>query len=55
MSITRAVTFNPVVVVVRRIRPTRTATVPSTIPARVALIWLNSRCSIGFRFDAPGG
>lgn len=54
-GITRAVTRNPVEVVVRRISPTRMSTVASTTPAHVAVIWLNSLCSTGFYFDAPGG
>ena len=42
-------------VVVWRINPVRTARVASTIPAQVALTWLNRRCSIGFHLLAPVG
>ena len=54
-DITRAVTFKPATVVVRRMSPTSTATLASTTPAHVAVIWLNSLCSTGFHLDAPGG
>ena len=50
-----AVTVRPVRVVVRRMNPNTIATVRSTKPDQVAEIWLNSRCSIGFHFDVPGG
>jgi len=45
----------PARVVVRRMNPNAIATVRSTKPDQVAEIWLNSRCSIGFHFDVPGG
>ena len=50
-----ALTANPVAVRVPRINPVMVSNVRNGSPAQLMLIGPNSRCSIGFHFDAPVG
>ena len=48
-------TFNPVLVVVAPISSTTARRVASGRPRQFCVMWQNSRCSILFHFDVPGG